>query len=145
MGWTYTHVHALMCILSCVWHVHGIAQLRDHLHGVDVVLSEADVALIRRLQRHRYPDPNLNPYPEAVHYEYADKLHPAHVHVQHVHPHVHGMCIACIHRYADKLHPLSSASPRKASFIPSKWEAKKVMRLVMAMRSEQCAPGATHS
>ena len=82
--------------------------VHDYLHGVDVVLSEADVALIKRLQKHRYPDPNMNPYPEAIHSEYADKLH-----------------------------PLSSATPRKASFVPSKWEAKKVMRLVMAMRSEQ--------
>ena len=82
--------------------------VHDYLHGVDVVLSEADVALIKRLQKRRYIDPNMNPYPDAVHYEYEDKLH-----------------------------PLSSKHPAKASFIPSKWEAKKVMKLVMAMRSEQ--------
>jgi len=40
------------------------------------------------------------------------------------------------HEYADKLHPLSNAPPRKANFVPSRWEAKQVMRLVMAMRSE---------
>ena len=82
--------------------------VHDYLHGVDVVLSDEDVALIRRLQRHRYLDPNMNPYPDAVHYEYADKLH-----------------------------PLSNPTPSKKSFVPSRWEAKKVMRLVMAMRSEQ--------
>ena len=82
--------------------------VHDYLHGVDVVLSEEDIALIKRLQKHRFPDPNMNPYPDAVHHEWADKLH-----------------------------PLSQAPPRKAPFIPSKWEAKKVMKLVMAMRSEQ--------
>ena len=82
--------------------------VHDYLHGVDVVLSEEDIALIRRLQKHRYADPNMNPYPDAIHYDYADKLH-----------------------------PLSNAPARKASFVPSRWEAKKVMKLVMAMRSEQ--------
>jgi ribosome biogenesis protein ERB1 len=82
--------------------------VHDYLHGVDVVLSEADIALIKRLQKRRYVDPNMNPYPEMVHYEYADKLH-----------------------------PLSSKLPAKAGFVPSRWEAKQVMRLVMAMRSEQ--------
>ena len=83
-----------------------------------VVLSEEDVALIRRLQKHRFIDANMNPYPDAVHYEYADKLH-----------------------------PLSSATPAKKSFVPSRWEAKKVMKLVMAMRSlaqQRAAPFASH-
>ena len=82
--------------------------VHDYLHGVDVVLSEADVALIKRLQKRKYIDPSMNPYPDPIHYDYEDKLH-----------------------------PLSSKQPAKAGFIPSRWEAKQVMRLVMAMRSEQ--------
>ena len=82
--------------------------VHDYLHGVDVVLSEEDMGLIKRLQKRRYPHTNMNPYPEAVQ-----------------------------HDYADKLHPLSNAPPRKSGFVPSRWEAKQVMRLVMAMRSEQ--------
>ena len=82
--------------------------VHDYLHGVDVVLSEADIALVKRLQKRRYPSATMNPFPDAVHHEYADKAH-----------------------------PLSNAPPRKAPFLPSRWEAKKVMRLVMAMRSEQ--------
>jgi len=80
----------------------------DAMHGVDVVLSDEDLALIRRLQRRRYPDASVNPFPETIPFHYADSIH-----------------------------PLSQATPAKASFVPSKWEAKKVMRLVMAMRSEQ--------
>ena len=38
--------------------------------------------------------------------------------------------------YADKLHPVSNRPPAKAPFLPSKHEAKQVMKLVMAMRSE---------
>jgi ribosome biogenesis protein ERB1 len=35
--------------------------VHDYVHGVDVVLSEADGTLIKRLQRHRYSDPSMNP------------------------------------------------------------------------------------
>jgi len=81
--------------------------VHDALHGVDVTLSADDIALIRRLQKHRYPHADVDPYPEMI-----------------------------ITENEDKLHPLSNAPPRKAPFLPSKHEAKKVMRLVMAMRSE---------
>jgi ribosome biogenesis protein ERB1 len=54
------------------------------------------------------PTGNVDPFPETIPFEYEDSIH-----------------------------PLSQATPAKASFVPSKWEAKKVMRLVMAMRSEQ--------
>jgi len=83
--------------------------IHDALHGVDVVLSKDDVALIKRLQRRRYPGANFDPYPDVAIFDYPD----------------------------GKIHPLSSAPPRKAPFLPSKDEAKKVMKLVMAMRSEQ--------
>jgi hypothetical protein len=83
--------------------------IHDALHGVDVVLSKDDVALIKRLQRRKYPGANFDPYPETVPFDYPD----------------------------GKIHPLSNAPPRKAPFLPSKDEAKTVMRLVMAMRSEQ--------
>jgi ribosome biogenesis protein ERB1 len=36
--------------------------------------------------------------------------------------------------YEDKGHPLSSAPEPKRRFIPSKWEAKKVVKLVRALR-----------
>jgi len=81
----------------------------DALHGRDVVLSDEDVALIRRLQKRRYPDANVDPFPETIEFDYPDRIHPI----------------------------SGQATPAKASFVPSKWEAKKVMRLVMAMRSEQ--------
>ena len=80
----------------------------DAMHGVDVVLSDEDLALIRRLQRRRYPDAKVNPFPDTIPFHFPDSIH-----------------------------PLSNATPAKASFVPSKWEAKKVMKLVMAMRSEQ--------
>jgi len=81
--------------------------IHDYVHGVDVVLSDADLQLIKRLQSRKYPDASMNPYSEMR-----------------------------ISEYADKLHPLSAAPPRKAPFIPSKHEAKAVMKLVYAMRSE---------
>ena len=82
--------------------------IHDALHGVDVVLSDDDLKLIRRLQKRRYAHDGVEAYPAPVEFEWKDALH-----------------------------PMSSATPAKAPFLPSKWEAKKVMRLVMAMRSEQ--------
>ena len=82
--------------------------IHDALHGVDVVLSDDDLKLIRRLQKRRYAHDGVEAYPAPVEFEWKDSLH-----------------------------PMSSATPAKAPFLPSKWEAKKVMRLVMAMRSEQ--------
>ena len=82
--------------------------VHDALHGVDVVLSEEDIGLIKRLQSRRYPT-NVDPYPETIPFQWDE----------------------------GKLHPLSSRQEPKAAFLPSKHEAKKVMRLVMAMRSEQ--------
>ena len=64
--------------------------------------------LASRLQKRRYAHDGVEAYPAPVEFEWKDSLH-----------------------------PMSSATPAKAPFLPSKWEAKKVMRLVMAMRSEQ--------
>ncbi len=82
--------------------------IHDALHGVDVVLKDEDIALIRRLQKRQYPHAEVDAYQPM--------------------PSV---------PFEDGIHPLSNAPPRKGAFIPSKSEAKQVMKLVMAMRSEQ--------
>uniref|UniRef100_A0A6B2KZB0 Ribosome biogenesis protein BOP1 homolog n=1 Tax=Arcella intermedia TaxID=1963864 RepID=A0A6B2KZB0_9EUKA len=39
-----------------------------------------------------------------------------------------------LNEYTDKVHPAANIPPRKAKFIPSKWEAKKIRRLAYAIQ-----------
>jgi ribosome biogenesis protein ERB1 len=83
----------------------------DALHGELVELTDDDVGMIRRIQNAQYPDASFNPYPRTV--EWVSSV---------------------VER-----EPLWARPPSKASFLPSKWERKRVARLVRAMRSESYA------
>lgn len=78
----------------------------DALHGEYVTLTDDDVNLIRRIQAGQYPDPHFDPFPAPV------ELAPV------------------------QTEPMWSRPAPKSRFLPSKWERKRVVRLVRAMRSE---------
>eukprot|EP00241_Pyramimonas_parkeae_P017894 CAMPEP_0114284504 /NCGR_PEP_ID=MMETSP0059-20121206/4683_1 /TAXON_ID=36894 /ORGANISM="Pyramimonas parkeae, Strain CCMP726" /LENGTH=811 /DNA_ID=CAMNT_0001405329 /DNA_START=33 /DNA_END=2468 /DNA_ORIENTATION=- len=80
--------------------------VRDEYNDEDVVLTKEEMAMVQRIRKGHFPDVNMDPFPD-----YVDWM-----------------------KYDDHIHPLNSAPEPKRRFIPSKWEAKKVVKLVRAMR-----------
>ncbi|KAK3279018.1 Ribosome biogenesis protein 1 [Cymbomonas tetramitiformis] len=81
--------------------------VRDEYNDEDVVLTKEEMEMVRRIRRGQFPDVNINPFEE-----YVDWM-----------------------KWEDGgKHPLSSAPEPKRRFIPSKSEAKKVVKLVRALR-----------
>ena len=70
------------------------------------MLSNEEVRMIQRMRKGQYPHAEVDPYPE-----YQDWM---------------------VHE--DAIHPLNNAPEPKRRFIPSKWEAKKVVKLIRAIR-----------
>lgn len=83
----------------------------DALHGELIELTDEDVGMIRRIQSNQYPDANFNPYPATI--EWVSSV--------------------------PEKEPLWQRPEPKSRFVPSKWERKRVSRLVRAMRSESYA------
>ncbi|KAL3697695.1 hypothetical protein R1sor_011771 [Riccia sorocarpa] len=81
-------------------------KLYDEYNDEEIILTKDEVDMIRRLREGRTPHADVNPYEE-----YTDWF-----------------------EWEDKGHPLSNAPEPKRRFIPSKWEAKKVVKLVRALR-----------
>lgn len=93
---------------------------KDKLTGQDVKLSDEELDIIRRLQNAEIPDDSFDPYEPTVEW-YTGK----------------GM---------EMQMPLSSRPEPKSRFLPSKWEHKKVMKIVRAIRQGRItarAPAAT--
>ncbi|KAJ7520808.1 hypothetical protein O6H91_19G023800 [Diphasiastrum complanatum] len=78
----------------------------DEYNDEEVQLTSEEIDMIRRIRQGRIPHAEVNP-----HESYVDWF-----------------------TWEDKGHPLSSAPEPKRRFIPSKWEAKKVVKLVRALR-----------
>ncbi|KAF7842780.1 ribosome biogenesis protein BOP1-like protein [Senna tora] len=78
----------------------------DEYNDEEVELTKEEVKLVRRLLKGQAPHSEFDPYPE-----YVDWF-----------------------KWDDAKHPLSNAPEPKRRFIPSKWEAKKVVRYVRAIR-----------
>lgn len=81
-------------------------RIYDEYNDEEVELTREEVDLIRRLREGKLPHAEVNPYEP-----YVDWFN-----------------------WEDKGHPLSNAPEPKRRFIPSKWEAKKVVKLVRAIR-----------
>jgi ribosome biogenesis protein ERB1 len=81
-------------------------KIYDEYNDEEVELTKEEVDMIRRIRQGKIPHAEVNPYEPYV--DWFD--------------------------YEDKGHPLSSAPEPKRRFIPSKWEAKKVVKLVRALR-----------
>lgn len=87
---------------------------QDKSTGKDVQLSSEELDIIRRLQNAEIPDGSYDPYEPAVDwYTGKDK---------------------------EMQMPLSSRPEPKSRFVPSKWEHKKVMKIVRAIRQGRITP-----
>lgn len=81
---------------------------KDKLTGKDIKLTDEELDIIRRLQNAEIPDGSYDPYEPSVDwYTGKDKVMEM---------------------------PLSSRPEPKSRFVPSKWEHKKVMKIVRAIR-----------
>ncbi|KAI8089145.1 NUC169 domain-containing protein [Halteromyces radiatus] len=78
----------------------------------DIVLNEEELDIIQRLQEGQIPDAAYDPYQPTVEF-FTSKT---------------------------ETMPLSAATEPKRRFIPSKWEAKKVMKIVQAIRMGRIVP-----
>ncbi|KAJ1992393.1 Ribosome biogenesis protein erb1 [Coemansia spiralis] len=79
---------------------------RDEINQKDVKLSEEEIDIIRRIHGGDIPDANYNPYEDTVEWFTSQTM----------------------------VTPLSGAMPSKRGFIPSKWEHKRIMKIVRAIR-----------
>jgi ribosome biogenesis protein ERB1 len=88
------------------------AKFRDSVNHEDVSLTAHELDMIRKIQQGMYPDADVNPYEPWVDHFTQD------VEVQ----------------------PIHSAPEPKRRFIPSKWEHKRIMKLVRAIRAGHILP-----
>ncbi|KAK9829975.1 hypothetical protein WJX72_008983 [[Myrmecia] bisecta] len=78
----------------------------DEYNDEEIVLSKEEMQLIQRIRAGQFPHIEVNPYEPEVDWFTRET----------------------------EIHPLSSAPEPKRRFIPSKWEEKKVVKLVRALR-----------
>ncbi|KAF9544614.1 Ribosome biogenesis protein erb1 [Mortierella hygrophila] len=84
----------------------------NYKDGQDVKLSAEELEIIRRLEGNRIPDADYNPYEDQVEF-FSSKT---------------------------EIMPLSAAPEPKRRFIPSKHEAKRIMKIVRAIREGRIVP-----
>nr|KYP63205.1 hypothetical protein KK1_017772 [Cajanus cajan] len=82
-------------------------KIYDEYNDETIELTKDEIKLVRRLLKNRAPHPDFDPYQD-----YVDWF-----------------------KWDDAKHPLSNAPEPKRRFIPSKWEAKKVVKYVRAIRN----------
>ncbi|XP_029637935.1 ribosome biogenesis protein bop1-B [Octopus sinensis] len=78
----------------------------NKLTGQKVVLSDADIGIIKRLQRGKHPNKEVDPFAPWIDF----------------------------FTYKTIKHPVTNRPPDKRSFIPSKWERLKVGQMVHAIK-----------
>ncbi|KAI9487511.1 MAG: NUC169 domain-containing protein [Benjaminiella poitrasii] len=86
--------------------------VKSDKEGKDIVLNDEELDIIQRLQRGIIPDSTYNPYEPTVEW-FTSKT---------------------------ETMPLSARPEPKRRFIPSKWEARKVMKIVRAIRQGRIIP-----
>ncbi|DBA79318.1 hypothetical protein WJX79_003853 [Trebouxia sp. C0005] len=84
----------------------GLRTIYDEYNDEEIVLSKDELRLIQRIRQGHFPDVEINPYDPEMNWFSDDK----------------------------EIMPLSAAPEPKRRFIPSKWEEKKVVKLVRALR-----------
>ncbi|KAG9301386.1 hypothetical protein G9A89_018058 [Geosiphon pyriformis] len=89
--------------------------VKDNLTQQDVKLTDEELDIIRRIQMQEIPDANYDPYEPMVEWFTS----------------------------RPEIMPLSGAPEPKHRFIPSKWEAKRIMKLVRAIREGRIISGKT--
>jgi len=90
----------------------GWTTVKDKLHGSNVALTEEELDLIHRLAKGENPDSAYDPYAPTVPYFSSEVM----------------------------VTPLTGRPEPKSRFLPSKWEHKKVMKIVRAIRAGRITP-----
>ncbi|KAL3150329.1 Ribosome biogenesis protein 1 [Trebouxia sp. C0010 RCD-2024] len=84
----------------------GLRTIYDEYNDEEIVLSKDELRMIQRIRQGQFPDVEVNPYEPEMNWFTDDT----------------------------ETMPLSAAPEPKRRFIPSKWEEKKVVKLVRALR-----------
>jgi ribosome biogenesis protein ERB1 len=103
---------ALDALLDSIDIPKGWTGLTDPETGKPLELSEEELDVLRKITRNEMPADGYDPYPDMVHYFTGH----------------------------EEIMPLSAAPEPKRRFIPSKHEAKRVMKIVKAIREGRIKP-----
>jgi ribosome biogenesis protein ERB1 len=103
---------ALDALLDSIDIPKGWTGLTDPATGKPLNLSEEELDVLKRLTRNEVIEDGYDPYPEMVHY-FSGRT---------------------------EIMPLSAAPEPKRRFVPSKHEAKRVMKIVKAIREGRIQP-----
>jgi len=103
---------ALDALLDSIEIPKGWTGLTDPSTGKPLELTKEELGIIKRIQMNEVPEEGYDPYPDMVEY-FSGKL---------------------------EIMPLSAAPEPKRRFVPSKHEAKRVMKIVKAIREGRILP-----
>lgn len=87
--------------------------VHDKLEGKDVVLSKEELQMLKRIQNHQFPNSDFDDYAPTVEWFTSET----------------------------EVMPISAAPEPKRRFVPSKWEASKIMKISRAIRAGLIVPG----
>lgn len=103
---------ALDSLLNSIDVPKGWTGLTDPATGKPLELSQQELEILKRIQMNEVPEEGFDPYPATIEY-FTSKT---------------------------EIMPLSSAPEPKRRFVPSKHEAKRVMKIVRAIREGRILP-----
>ena len=103
---------ALDALLDSIDVPKGWTGLTDPATGKPLELSQEELEVLKRIQMNEVPEEGYDPYPATIEY-FTSKM---------------------------EIMPLSAAPEPKRRFIPSKHEAKRVMKIVRAIREGRILP-----
>jgi ribosome biogenesis protein ERB1 len=103
---------ALDSLLESIELPKGWTGLTDPATGKPLHLSQEELEVLKKITRNEIPEEGYDPYPEMIEY-FSGKL---------------------------EIMPLSAAPEPKRRFVPSKHEAKRVMKIVKAIREGRIKP-----
>ncbi|KAF2733208.1 eukaryotic ribosome biogenesis protein 1 [Polyplosphaeria fusca] len=103
---------ALDALLDSIDIPKGWTGLTDPATGKPLELSEEELDVLKKLTRNELPEEGYDPYPDMVYYFTG----------------------------REEIMPLSAAPEPKRRFVPSKHEAKRVMKIVKAIREGRIQP-----
>lgn len=103
---------ALDALLDSIEVPKGWTGLTDPATGKPLELSQQELEVLRRIQMNEVPEEGYDPYPDTIEYFTSHT----------------------------ELMPLSAAPEPKRRFLPSKHEAKRVMKIVRAIREGRILP-----
>jgi len=104
--------HALDALLDSIEIPQGWTGLTDPTTGKPLQLSQEELEVLKKITRNEIPEEGYDPYPDMIEY-FTSKT---------------------------EIMPLSAAPEPKRRFVPSKHEAKRVMKIVKAIREGRIQP-----